>query len=55
MDDSLELDPDWIETKATPIGYVKHPLERILEWLDRLLLLTEEWVASIWRWLRQRS
>ncbi|OKH26884.1 hypothetical protein NIES593_02295 [Hydrococcus rivularis NIES-593] len=55
MDDSLELDPDWIETKATPVGYVKHPLERILEWLDRLLLLTEEWVASIWRWLRQRS
>jgi hypothetical protein len=53
-DNSLELDPDWIETKATPVGYVKHPLERILEWLDRLLLLTEEWVASIWRWLRQR-
>ncbi|AFY75635.1 hypothetical protein Ple7327_0156 [Pleurocapsa sp. PCC 7327] len=53
-DNSLELDPDWIETKATPVGYVKHPLERILEWLDRLLLLAEEWVASIWRWLRQR-
>jgi hypothetical protein len=50
---NLELDPDWIETPATPVGYVKHPLVRILEWLDRLILWLESAIATIWRWLRR--
>lgn len=50
----LDLDPDWIETPATPVGYVKHPLVRILESLDRLILWIENAIATIWRWLRRR-
>lgn len=35
------LKPDWIETNATFIGYEKHPLEQILEWLDYIMLWIE--------------
>jgi hypothetical protein len=49
---AIEVDPDWIETKATPAGYVKHPLVKLLEGLDRLILWLEERLASLWRWLR---
>ena len=38
----IEAKPDWIETKATSMGYEKHPLERVLAWLDAALLLLEE-------------
>ncbi len=50
------LDPahDWIETKATPSGYVKHPLVYILEWLDAAILWLEELFVKVWRWLRRR-
>jgi hypothetical protein len=51
---SLEADPDWIETKATPVGYVKHPLVRVLEWLDRAMLWLEDVLTKLWRWLRRR-
>jgi hypothetical protein len=51
---SLEVDPDWIETKATPVGYVKHPLVRVLEWLDRAILWLEDMLVKFWQWLRQR-
>jgi hypothetical protein len=33
---------------------VKHPLEIALEWLDRIILLIEEVILKIWRWLRRR-
>ncbi len=42
---------DWIEASATPTGYVKHPLERLLEWFDRLLVWLEEWIIAVFRWL----
>ncbi len=50
---NLEQQPDWIETQATPTGYVKHPLEQLLEWLDIGMLWIEELVIKIWRWLRK--
>lgn len=43
----VEAKPDWIETNATAIGYVKHPLEKILEWLDRLILWLEEMLVRV--------
>lgn len=55
QDSHLEPSPDWIETKATPTGYVKHPLERVLGWLDLTMLWLEELALRIWRWLRQRG
>jgi hypothetical protein len=36
-----QLEPDWIETTATFLGYEKHPLEQILAWLDHVMLWIE--------------
>jgi hypothetical protein len=54
-DTDIEPAPDWIETQATPTGYVKHPLERLLEWLDFAMLWLEELVIKVWRWVRYRG
>lgn len=52
LDDlGLTPNPDWIEASATPSGYVKHPLETLLDWFDRLLLWIEERVIAGFRWL----
>ncbi|MEB3311233.1 MAG: hypothetical protein VKJ02_13475 [Snowella sp.] len=51
----LEATPDWIETEAKPIGYIKHPLERILEWLDVGILWLEENLKKLWYWFKQHS
>ncbi|MBD2295627.1 hypothetical protein H6G06_19645 [Anabaena sphaerica FACHB-251] len=36
-----QLQPDWIETTATFLGYERHPLEQILAWLDHVMLWIE--------------
>ena len=51
-DESLETAFDWLEAEVKPVGYIKHPLEMVLEWLDRLILWLEEWATRIWRWLQ---
>lgn len=53
-DSHLEAKPDWIETPATPNGYVKHPLEQLLGWLDSAMLWLEELVVKVWRWVQGR-
>ncbi|MEQ9235875.1 hypothetical protein [Coleofasciculus sp. E2-BRE-01] len=49
----IEPAPDWIETEAISTGYVKHPLEQILEWLDVGMLRLEEVTIKAWQWMRQ--
>ncbi|WP_373526903.1 hypothetical protein [Nostoc sp.] len=49
----VEVQPDWIETKATSTGYEKHPLEQLLEWLDYVMLWLEERFVNIFQSLRQ--
>jgi hypothetical protein len=49
----VEAQPDWIETKATSIGYEKHPLEQLLEWVDYVMLWLEERFVRIFQSLRQ--
>lgn len=49
----LEPNQDCIDTKATPEGYIKHPLERVLEWLDITILWIEELVVKSWRLLQR--
>jgi hypothetical protein len=46
----VTADEDWldIETDAILMGYVKHPLRRILEWLDRFIAWIEKRLAAIW-------
>ncbi|MGM3305156.1 hypothetical protein ACSQ6I_04075 [Anabaena sp. WFMT] len=36
-----QIQPDWIETTATFLGYEIHPLEQILAWLDHVMLWLE--------------
>ncbi|WP_204151101.1 hypothetical protein [Leptolyngbya sp. CCY15150] len=51
-------EPDWIETDALVMGYVKHPLEQVLEWLDLSMVWLEERATSLWHWVQthvQRS
>lgn len=56
LENSATEDPaaDWLEVEAAPVGYVKHPLEQILEWLDRFMFWVEEVLLSIWRWIYRR-
>ncbi|MBD2603504.1 hypothetical protein H6G81_02900 [Scytonema hofmannii FACHB-248] len=49
----IEAKPDWIETKATSVEYEKHPLERILAWLDAALLCLEEKFVRLFQLLQQ--
>lgn len=51
----MEPAPDWIETQATVIGYVKHPLEQLLQWLDHLLLWIEELFMKVLEWAQHRT
>jgi hypothetical protein len=46
---SNEAQRDIWEVKSTPVGYEKHTLERILELLDRAILLLENLFVFIWR------
>jgi hypothetical protein len=49
----IELQPDWIDVEAIFIGYDKHPLEQLLQWLDRVMLWLEEIVMKIIQALRR--
>lgn len=49
----VEAQPDWLETPARAIGYVKHPLQHLLEGLDRLMVAVETAALKIWSWLRE--
>jgi len=48
----VEAKPNWLEAQATAIGYVKHPLEVILEWLDRAMVWLEEKILKVWQWVK---
>lgn len=37
-----------IETEAVFMGYVKHPLRQMLEWLDRIVAWIEKRLTTIW-------
>jgi hypothetical protein len=41
-----------LETKAVSVGYIKHPLEQVLEWLDRIMLRLETIAEEIWKWVK---
>jgi hypothetical protein len=48
-----ETDPsaEWLPAEAVSMGYEKHILARILEWLDRALVWLEEQFLRLWKWL----
>ncbi|MFM7426276.1 MAG: hypothetical protein ACKO7W_15005 [Elainella sp.] len=52
-EEAAMLPNSWIETEAQLVGYEKHPLEQILEWLDRGMVWIESKLARLWRWLNR--
>ncbi len=44
----------YIEADVQLVGYVKHPLEQLLEWLDRGMFWIEDRIAKFWNWIRGR-
>ncbi|MEG4275430.1 MULTISPECIES: hypothetical protein [unclassified Microcoleus] len=45
-------DGEYLETKAESMGYIKHPLEQVLEWLDRIMLRLENIAEQLWNWAK---
>jgi hypothetical protein len=43
---------EYLETKAESMGYIKHPLEQVLEWLDRIMLRLETIAEQVWKWAK---
>ncbi|MEA5506736.1 hypothetical protein VB735_27275 [Halotia wernerae UHCC 0503] len=52
QNNQVEATPDWIETTATLMGYEKHLLEHLLEWLDRTMLWLEKIFVNIFHFLQ---
>ncbi|MFB2935321.1 hypothetical protein ACE1B6_08575 [Aerosakkonemataceae cyanobacterium BLCC-F154] len=44
---------DAIEIQATSTGYIKHPLEQVLEIVDRTMFFIEELLLTIWQEIQQ--
>jgi hypothetical protein len=39
----------WIETSAEHIGYIQHPLEKLLGWVDRAFVWVETHLLQLWQ------
>lgn len=52
----FDIDPtdSWIEADATAVGYIKHPLERFMGWLDGCFSWLEYQISALWQRLRTR-
>jgi hypothetical protein len=46
--------PDWLEVKSVSVGYLKHPLEEILGWVDVIMTRLETVVAEVWQWAKEK-
>ncbi|AKG23582.1 hypothetical protein [Calothrix sp. 336/3] len=49
----IKAQPDWIETQAKTVSYEKHPLERLLEWVDSFMVVLEEISVQLWQILKR--
>ncbi|WP_373536372.1 hypothetical protein [Microcoleus sp.] len=43
---------EYLETKSQSMGYIKHPLEQVLEWLDLLMVRLENILEQLWNWAK---
>ncbi|MCW6050631.1 hypothetical protein K4039_11190 [Lyngbya sp. CCAP 1446/10] len=43
---------EYLETKSESMGYIKHPLEQVLEWLDILMVRLENILEQLWNWAK---
>lgn len=51
QEEAAMLPQSWVETEAKLVEYVKHPLEQLLEWLDKSMVWLETRLAKVWYWL----
>ena len=49
---AAQPEDEYLETKAESMGYIKHPLEQVLEWLDLVMLRIEKIAEQIWNWAK---
>jgi hypothetical protein len=52
---NIEYQPDWIETTSETIGYKTSLLNRLLAWLDLIMLKIENWLIKIWQLITDRT
>ncbi|MGF1536434.1 MAG: hypothetical protein ACFB4J_08130 [Elainellaceae cyanobacterium] len=52
---SQDLQTTWIETQATHLGYDRHPLAQILNWIDRGIVRIEAWLIKALQWFNKPS
>lgn len=45
--------PDWIEVESQAAGYEVHFFAQVLNSFDRVMVVIEEFVLALWRWLKQ--
>ncbi|MBE9121242.1 hypothetical protein IQ269_10630 [Tychonema sp. LEGE 07199] len=43
---------EYLETKSQSMGYIKHPLEQVLEWIDLLMVRLENILEQLWNWAK---
>ena len=48
-----ETGRDYIETKAVSVGYIKHPLQVVLEGIDRAMLWLEKMAMGLFEWWKK--
>lgn len=51
----VEYKADWLEIEAIDLGYEKHFLQVILEWLDKIIVWLEELLIKVFQFLKKRS
>ncbi|MEB3341411.1 hypothetical protein [Okeania sp.] len=50
----VKQEPDCLEIKSVPVGYVKHPLEIILGWVDLIMTWLEKIFVEVWQLCLQK-
>jgi hypothetical protein len=54
-DSKTVFTPEWIETPTSDLGYHRSIFVQLMEWLDRLMLILENWLIRIFQKLFPKS
>ncbi|NER01824.1 MAG: hypothetical protein F6K17_03830 [Okeania sp. SIO3C4] len=49
-----QQEKDYLEVASVSMGYIKHPLEEILGWVDIVMTWIEKVLAQIWQWSQKK-
>lgn len=48
-----ELDDNWLEVDAKTTGYIEHPLEKALKFVDVMMAWVENAIVAVWNFLKR--